>query len=189
VDNEMSKKQFKKIMIDFPAPEELKDIITGLRESNDHSSVLVATSIIENSLKSLITASFKNTEKKLMQYMFDNNGPLSSLWAKNMTAYALGLIEGGTRQEIDNIRLIRNLFAHSPRPIRFVDESVSSFVFKFKTISAIENFRADEISSKTDAKSMFFLTFEILIIYLDFKICENDGMPIYVSKSSFQRVS
>jgi DNA-binding MltR family transcriptional regulator len=61
---------------------------------------------------------------------FIRNAPLGSLSTKISMAYALGLINKNQRLAADRVRAIRNVFAHSVRPITFKEPLVSAECMK-----------------------------------------------------------
>jgi DNA-binding MltR family transcriptional regulator len=183
----MTSKLLKKIIKDFPSPAELREIMSQLRIADDRSSALVATSILENSLERLLISSFKNKKKEFVSIIFENNGPLSSLWSKNMMAYAIGLIEFGTKKEIDNVRVVRNVFAHALRQIDFTNAVVLEHCLQFGITKALREAMNQPSTNADSGKKSFLLAVELLVIVLDFQIHNVGGEPIYVEKDAFYR--
>jgi hypothetical protein len=76
---------------------------------NDRGAAILLTTKLENSLQIAIERK-SGTTRRHRTASFD---------AKIHTAYAMGLFGEGTKKNLDIIRVIRNVFAHAPRPVRF----------------------------------------------------------------------
>lgn len=87
---------------------------------NDRAFALLQSVELENSLRQLFAIKFRpglNSEERRMLYGPDSS--LGSFAAKIGLAYALEYIGPITRDDLELVRLIRNSFAHSARPLSF----------------------------------------------------------------------
>ena len=62
---------------------------------------------------------------ELENRIFCGYGPLSTLAGKLDIAYALGMYDQKTLKILRRIKKIRNKFAHSPKPVQFVDKDIA----------------------------------------------------------------
>jgi DNA-binding MltR family transcriptional regulator len=81
-------------------------------------AVLVSAAFIEEGLEHVLRASFKKTcpaiESTMLSSLLEakQNAPIGSFGVRIKLAYAIGLISDGFRQALDEIRVLRNSFAH-----------------------------------------------------------------------------
>ena len=109
-------------------------------EESDRGCVLVGAAILENRLEELFRQIFEKRKvpKKLQASLFDSNGPLSTFSAKIKLAYSFGLIGAPLYEDLDNIRRIRNEFAHTPNEVDFIGSSVSE---KIEAMHCVQQFK------------------------------------------------
>lgn len=75
----------------------------------------------------LILKSFLVEDEKNDEQVFEGNGPLSTFSSKIKLTYRLGLISREEARTLDQIRNIRNRFAHSLGGMTFLDQKVRSW--------------------------------------------------------------
>ena len=97
---------------------------------DDHtqfSRVIVRTTFIEKILEMLLEGRMSDISKKLREDIFEGkNAPLGTLSAKIDISCALGLITPAQRSALNNIRKVRNAFAHAETMIHFGHEDFQS---------------------------------------------------------------
>lgn len=86
---------------------------------DDRSLAILESAYVEQELEEFLTSRLVTLKKEEFRGLFEGGGPLSSFSAKTKIAYAFGCIGRNTRNELDRIRTIRNVFAHSRLPLRF----------------------------------------------------------------------
>ena len=100
-----------------------------VEEKSDLAVVLISTSFIEDcltvGLRNHLKKSTELTERKLDNLFDDNFGLLSTLADKILMAYCMSIIDKNVYDNLDQIRKIRNKFAHSRLNISFGDEEIS----------------------------------------------------------------
>lgn len=106
----------------------------GSRESG-RGAVLAGVALIDESLEILIRTRLIGdvNAKKVIDPLFEGYGPLSTLSAKIKLAYALGRIDKTTYDDLEQVRGIRNHFAHSYKDASFDEQFVRD---KLNNISA-----------------------------------------------------
>jgi hypothetical protein len=123
-----------------PTSEELKVIMLHIvgfaqaREIPPGTDRLIAISMgayLERILEEGLIASFQNSDAVTVDALFSDHG-LATFQAKIIAAYALGTIDAATRDDLQHIRRIRNVFAHSTATITFDTEIMAAECRKLK---------------------------------------------------------
>ena len=114
-----------------------------LFEDKKRVEVITWDAFFDNYLKfSLVMHFSRNENDKNVKELFDpNRGPLVSLPTKARIAYALGLIEQTTLDDLKQIRKMRNKFAHSIK-INFADKEIVGIVKDLSTVDDKNNVTA-----------------------------------------------
>lgn len=71
--------------------------------------------------------------------LFSSYGPLGSFSAKITLSHALGLFGQRTRHDLDNLKAIRNAFAHTNLDIDFDTPEVAALCEKFNCLKGLED--------------------------------------------------
>ena len=114
------------------APPEILRLATflhGFYEETDRGAVLMAASILDEVLLSVIRA-FLIESPATEQLIEGFNAPLGTFSSRINAAYAMGLIEDREYIEVEAIRRIRNLFGHSWESISFDHPKVKGQIDK-----------------------------------------------------------
>jgi len=97
--------------------------VIQLNEQNDVSLIIVGceylSELLHNFLMDMILGS-----KKQKEQLLNSMGPLSSFSARIKIAYSFGLITKILFNELEKLRKIRNIFAHSLDPIDFNEPKI-----------------------------------------------------------------
>ena len=100
-------------------------------EETDRGCALLAVSFLEQSIEKCLSKKLigSKNHKKLL---FDFNGALGNFSNKLSIAYSIGLIKKNEFDELQRIRQIRNLFAHSFEHLTFESKEISEKIKLFK---------------------------------------------------------
>lgn len=99
-----------------------KEFATG----SDRGMTIISASMLDNLLKDLLEQYLiQNQKVDERKRLFANNGPLSTYSNKMLMAHSLGLISDFEKKLLNNIRSVRNRFAHELEEISFADASIS----------------------------------------------------------------
>ncbi len=95
----------------------LRHILAELREQTDRGVVIIGGSYVENSLEHFLKEAWRKetdgaNEKKALSEAFNPSGPLGSFKVKIQVAFLSRLIGRKAFTNLDNIKEIRNAFAH-----------------------------------------------------------------------------
>ena len=102
-----------------------------LMKESDRGCVILAVSYLESILSDLLKGKLIGS-KKHFKDLFDFNGPLGSFSGKIKMAYSIGVITEQEKTDINNIRALRNIFAHSHHSITLEDKAPKAIVDKLK---------------------------------------------------------
>lgn len=147
--------------------EDTKKLFDVLNEGNDLSCVLIGTSFLDETLRTLLQKYFikSNTAKNLL----NPQGALGTFGSRCDLAYSLTLINKKKYNDLKVIEEIRNLFAHSHLTKSFRDSEVITFTDKLTycdilkgtgIFQEIENPSPEQIY--TSSRSRFHLTIVLL---------------------------
>ncbi|HLN27428.1 MAG TPA: hypothetical protein VK395_06765 [Gemmataceae bacterium] len=110
---------------------QISAFLTAVNEEKDFPCVLVATTFLDDALAALLIARLADPDKAKQLIGRGGGIPaLESFATRILTAYCMGLIPKRIYTNLDNIREIRNRFAHPQSPIDFGDKEVSDFCDK-----------------------------------------------------------
>lgn len=99
-----------------------KEFATG----SDRGMTIISASMLDNLLKDLLEHFLiQNQKLDERKRLYSNNGPLSSFSNKMLMAHSLGLISEFEKKLLNNIRSVRNRFAHELAEVSFADASIS----------------------------------------------------------------
>jgi DNA-binding MltR family transcriptional regulator len=99
-----------------------------IRHIPDAAFALMVSTALDQALELAILSHFAHVTSEEARTMFDDasNGPLSTFSARIKAAYALGIYPKGARDELNLLRLIRNVFAHSWEQISFATPAIAA---------------------------------------------------------------
>jgi hypothetical protein len=100
-------------------------ILQEMREGADRSAALIGCTLVEMALYELLLSKCVGLTSTEDNQLFGTTAPLSGFSARTRTAYAFGFIGPNTRQHLDRLREIRNVFAHSPAIISFETPAIA----------------------------------------------------------------
>jgi hypothetical protein len=106
-----------------PTQEHLAAIETELYNGPDRGAAVVLTAIVEKSLEHLIKRALR---PEGVNDLFQFNGPMGTLSNKIAMAFSMRLIGEKTKHDLEIIRHLRNIFAHSRLPVTFETEQVKA---------------------------------------------------------------
>ncbi len=92
-----------------------------LRQGTDRACALVGGAHLDHTLRTLIGTHFISSLSEVERNaLFEDLGsPLGGMYGRIIVSHALGDISASDRDQLQCIRRVRNVFAHSPRPISF----------------------------------------------------------------------
>lgn len=129
----------------------------ALVKESDRGCVLVGAAMMDYMLGQVLRHNFfsddKGPRKKVVNSLFEVNGPFSSFWSKIQFVYALGIIRKDHYHDLEIIRKVRNVVAHNFDVVSFDDKKITSKTETLKSADeAVKNIAPLE-SKKNKAKT------------------------------------
>lgn len=121
-----------------PSYEELAATRQAFSNGTPLASAILGQSIIEHELETILRTKFKRRDDNTWLSLTSEAGPLNTFSAKISAGYGFGVYDHITSRNLNNIRDIRNAFAHSKRNITFNEHAI---VHALKTTSLPANNR------------------------------------------------
>lgn len=119
-------KDLKGLIASDPEAADIPDLERELFASgSDRALAVLYSSLVEVLIKRLLNAKIRselNSDDR--DRLFGPQGPVGTFSSRIIVAYAFGLIGPDTRFNLDLIREIRNVFAHSRKPLSFDTKQV-----------------------------------------------------------------
>lgn len=98
---------------------------SSLDRETDRGVALICAAYVEDQLKELLEGEFVDLPK-VVDNLFNHNGPLGTFSAKIDICLVMGLIGQDMHRGLHLIRKIRNTFAHFHWPRSFVDQDIAA---------------------------------------------------------------
>lgn len=105
---------------------DIATFLTGIRSLSGRPAALIVTSQLNVALKRAILRSTPNLTKENQKNLFDDFKPLSGFYPQIWIGNALGVYGEKTLYDLEEIRHVRNAFAHSARPVDFDTPAIVS---------------------------------------------------------------
>lgn len=110
--------------------------IQSLQNDSDRAVAIVGAALVETRLEQALKSHFQQ-DAALLEKMFGSSAPLGSFSAKIRLAFLMGLISKQFHKELENMKEIRNRFAHDLEANSFDDQSIADRCKNFKLIEDI----------------------------------------------------
>lgn len=91
---------------------ELDEAVYEFQQERDRACAILGAAQLDYLLALCLKGSLPNGEKVAEELIFTANAPLGQFSARILAAFGMSIIDADTRDEIDQIRQIRNRFAH-----------------------------------------------------------------------------
>lgn len=98
---------------------------------SDRAVAILAAIGVQDKINRLVIVQLA-TDDKTIDELHSREGPLHSFGMAIILAFAMGLIDEGTKNNLNTIRKIRNIFAHSYRPVTFKTTAIANAVRSLK---------------------------------------------------------
>jgi len=128
----------------IPEDHEILSILFDLSTQADRTAAIVGAAILEDRLRRTLARYLKSDVKDDEQdslFSEADNGPLSTFDAKTRLAYCLGIFNKNAKEDFDNIRRIRNGFAHSIPHHAFSSDEIKTICENFWIVA--KSFKED----------------------------------------------
>jgi len=106
-----------------------------LEGESDRAAAIVGASLLENLLESIFRKAM--IDHKEVENILKSYGPLGTFRAKIDLSFLLGLFpHANIYQDLNNIRKIRNYFAHGHKELSFAHNSIRDRIFSLNILSS-----------------------------------------------------
>ena len=126
-------------------------------QESDRGAVLIAAARLDEVLKSILAAFFRDT-KSASDLLEGFNAPLGTFSARASACHALGLIDDAEFSDITRIRKVRNVFGHQWKDIDFARPEVGDVVRGLPWRGPKEYEASGTIRSRFNGAVMLLLT-------------------------------
>jgi hypothetical protein len=142
--------------------EQVQAVTDEIEKQTDRGAAIVAATVIDNVLETLITSRLIELSSKRREALFDQiNAPLRSLSSKIELAFALGLFNAERKESLHLIRDVRNKFAHRIDSVSFDHPEIAAII-EARVPPKVREYKA--MSTRTK----FLFSANTLFIYLGF---------------------
>jgi hypothetical protein len=132
----MASKSLKDLTRDLPHWHDIIGILDEIGHEPARTAAIVGTSFLEHGLILLLRANFVPLKSRGAHNeddaLFGPNGPLATLSAKIKLAHAIGLLTSEMRDDLDDIREIRNAFSHTMRSVEFETPAIAAVCHRLR---------------------------------------------------------
>jgi hypothetical protein len=118
-DASTSKETLRALSRGLPTPDDIAATEEDMLETSDRGAAIIAASMLERCIEAAIISNLPRRDKKMLDKMSEHDGALSSFYSKVHLGYAMGLYSDKILSELESIRKIRNVFAHSAKNVTF----------------------------------------------------------------------
>ena len=126
---------------------DLAKALSEIHSTTDQATALIHATLVERTLERVILSRMTRLTRKQRLNLFDGMAPLSSFSAKIKIAHALAIIGPQATTDLDIIKDIRNVFAHSFHPLTFRRKEIATYCRRLKTPE-----RSVKLGIKLDSK-------------------------------------
>jgi hypothetical protein len=134
-------------------------IMGEMSQASDRALAIGCVAMVEDVLKTDIIRHMDHLDKNDVEKLFGVNAPLSTFSSKIMIAYAMKIFGKEIRSDLNTVREIRNIFAHSILGLTFdtkeIEKACQILIYPKK--SRIDTMRAPYPFGGF-SRTMFFLT-------------------------------
>ncbi|WP_050475973.1 MltR family transcriptional regulator [Herbaspirillum rhizosphaerae] len=111
--------------------DQLNNMVPAFNKESDRGAAILAGSFLEHYLGLFLRS--HTVEKAVADKLFGSMGPLATFSQRIAIAYAFGFIDKEAFANLEQIRKIRNHFAHNPINATFDDDEVKKRVLLLST--------------------------------------------------------
>jgi DNA-binding MltR family transcriptional regulator len=122
----------KKLAKQIPDAKKIGRILSRLEMEDsilaDYAIAMIGAELLNGALEAALHGRFRKLDEKTEVpelFSYEQNGPLADLGSRIKVAYAMNLFGPETRDDLNSIRRIRNLFAHHPEQHSFWEPEIA----------------------------------------------------------------
>jgi len=131
------------------------ELTETLQDLDERALVLTLAAFAEDSLGELLSA-FMIPSSASKDLLTGFNAPLGTFSSRIKACYAFGLISKGQFDDLQHLRVIRNKFSHTWRPISFADPAVAGHIKSIR-FSRLQTQYPASLTQKVKSSFVFLL--------------------------------
>lgn len=147
---------------------DVDSIFKEMETTAPRAAIITSAAVTDTFLGEVIYSHFVDLNKNEAKQIFEL-GPLGSLGAKIRIGYAMGLYGLTTRRDLELIRSLRNMCAHSIKAINFETDEIASECKKLSSFGAVvpeEVAKTLRLSEMSPIRAGFTLAVRMLLVGL-----------------------
>jgi DNA-binding MltR family transcriptional regulator len=161
----------KKFLKALPTREDIDKALAEITTDGPRGAIIIGATLLEDALRVVIRRHMISLKKEEADQLFTGTAPLATFSAKIRLAYALGLIGPKTRGDLDNVRELRNAFAHGKMVLRFETPEVAEVI---NTLNCLTTLDKGEFTPRL----LYRAAIRILLLHLTSKL--DEGLAIEI---------
>ena len=111
----------------WPTHEELNELLEYLASSDvPIVTAILGAAVLEFELERMLRPKFRRQDDDSWKELTGDSGPLATFHMKILAGYAFGICDDTTRDGLNTIRTIRNVFAHATTLLDFRDNLITT---------------------------------------------------------------
>ncbi len=146
----------------FATRKESERIFAEIEGANDRTAAILGATFVQSSLREALKSAIVNDDDDTIRHLMGRDGPLATFFSMIHLGYALNLMPRAIVPELEIVRRIRNVFAHSILPIDFQNPEIKKEVRKLrlahpkrvKELAAI----SDTLYAGSDERRIYLVT-------------------------------
>lgn len=169
------KEAVRRLMATKPQPREAMQFLNNeITETSDRATGIIGGTILEQGLEMAIATHFVTEESDKEKFFGSPTEGYITFDIKIRLAHALGVYGDLSKDDLLNIKNIRNLFAHAQTPINFETPEVKSLVLNMSILDRVS--LAAFPKQTTTTKDKFIGIMSTFLMY--FYVGHGDNSPI-----------
>ena len=153
--------------------EELTILLDEVTKSSDRSACIIQSAVVERDVETAIVLRLARGDDQSVKPLFEQGGALSTFFAKIHLGYAMDLFDDAVRDDLETIRRVRNVFAHSSLPITFATEEVTKQLRNLRFTEYSDIYNAPYFDGFAEDKRKFSACCLAVIVVLNRSIEEH----------------
>jgi DNA-binding MltR family transcriptional regulator len=142
---------------------EINKFLIEFQVESDRAAAILGVSYLDTVMENLLKKFFIQNNSFIDKQIFgDSYSVIDSFSKKINLSYALGLLKQKEFEDLNNIRKIRNDFAHELHGLNFNSEKINSRCLNLKCAQDVFDGPLQEVSHDNSARFRYILTVSVL---------------------------
>jgi DNA-binding MltR family transcriptional regulator len=160
----------KKLLKKLPTSEDIDKALAEITTDGPRGAIIIGATLLEDALRVVIRRHMVPLKKEEADQLFTSTAPLATFSAKIKLAYALGIIGPKTRDDLDDIRELRNAFAHGKMVLKFETPEITETIKALNCLATLGKW-------SLTPRLLYRGAVRLLLLHLTSKIDQNPDVP------------